>query len=88
MIENAISDEQIAALREQFSGWVQESKSHQLAYGETLDGRARFDLEPGHSADMPALRRINAPTDISNDYYQVMRDSLMTDCVAELIGPM
>ena len=58
LIENAISDEQLAALREQFSGWVEESKSHQSAYGETLDGRARFDLEPGHSADKPALRGI------------------------------
>ena len=87
LVEDAVSVQQLAALREQFATWVQESKSHQVAYGETLDGRARFDLEPGHSADIPALRRINAPTDISKDYYQVMRNSLMTDCVADLIGP-
>jgi ectoine hydroxylase-related dioxygenase (phytanoyl-CoA dioxygenase family) len=87
LVEDAVSGEQLAALREQFATWIQESKSHQVAYGETLDGRGRFDLELGHSADKPALRRVNAPTDISNDYYQVMRDSLMTDCVAELIGP-
>jgi ectoine hydroxylase-related dioxygenase (phytanoyl-CoA dioxygenase family) len=76
LVEDAVSGEQLAALREQFATWIQESKSHQVAYGETLDGRGRFDLELGHSADKPA-----------NDYYQVMRDSLMTDCVAELIGP-
>jgi hypothetical protein len=74
-------------LRRQFADWVEESRAHDEAYGETVDGRARFDLEPGHSADKPALRRINAPTDVSESYYQVMRDSKMTDCVAELIGP-
>jgi ectoine hydroxylase-related dioxygenase (phytanoyl-CoA dioxygenase family) len=87
LVENAVSEGQLAGLRRQFADWVEESKAHGEAYGETIDGRARFDLEPGHSADKPALRRINAPTDISEDYYQVMRDSRMTDCVAELIGP-
>ncbi|MDH3535857.1 MAG: phytanoyl-CoA dioxygenase family protein, partial [Gammaproteobacteria bacterium] len=62
-------------------------KTQQQAYGEIIDGRARFDLEPGHRADKPALRRVNAPTDISEVYYRVMRDSAMTDCVADLIGP-
>ena len=87
LVENAVTDEQLAALRTQFAGWVEESRGHSEAYGETIDGRARFDLEPGHSTDMPALRRVNAPTDISDDYYEVMRNSRMTDCVAELIGP-
>ncbi len=51
LVEDTVSVQQLAALREQFAAWVQESKSHQVAYGETHDGRARFDLEPGHSAD-------------------------------------
>lgn len=87
LVNDAVSESQLRALREWFSGWVEESRGHDAAYGETLDGRARFDLEPGHSAERPALRRVNAPTDISDDYYQVMRDSRMTDCVADLIGP-
>lgn len=86
-IENAVSAELLAGLRRQFADWVEESKIHHEAYGETVDGRARFDLEPGHSDLTPALRRVNAPTDISEVYYRVMRDSKMTDCVAELIGP-
>jgi len=86
-VENAVSAQQLAGLRRQFADWVEESKSHAEAYGETVDGRARFDLEPGHSSSLPALRRVNAPTDISEDYYRVMRDSKMTDCVGELIGP-
>ncbi len=87
LVENAVTDDQLAAMRRQFEAWVDESRAHTEAYGETVDGRARFDLEPGHNAEQPALRRVNAPTDVSQDYYRVMRDSRMTDCVAELIGP-
>ena len=87
VVDNAVSDAQLAALREQFEGWVQESRIHQTPYGETIDHRPRFDIEPGHSADQPALRRVNAPTDISDEYYEVMCNSRMTDCVADLIGP-
>ena len=87
LVEQAVTDNQLAGLRRQFESWVEESKAYQDAYGETVDGRARFDLEPGHCADKPALRRVNAPTDISDEYYQAMRDSKMTDCVTELIGP-
>ena len=86
LVENAVTNEQLAALRRQFDTWVEESRGHAEAYGETVDGRARFDLEPGHGAEQLALRRINAPTDISPVYYEVMRNSRMTDCVAELIG--
>ena len=84
LVDNAVSEDQLAGLRRQFADWVDESRVHDEAYGETIDGRARFDLEPGHNADKPALRRINAPTDVSEDYYQVMRDSKMTDCVDRL----
>ena len=87
LVEDAVSVAQLRAVREQFDAWVDESREHDAAYGETVDGRARFDLEPGHSATQPALRRVNAPTDISDACYEIMRDSRMTDCVAELIGP-
>lgn len=87
LVEDAVGVDQLAALRAQFADWVEESKAYSQAYGETVDGRARFDLEPGHSESIPALRRVNAPTDLSQAYYDVMRDSKMTDCVAELIGP-
>lgn len=87
LVEDAVSAAQLEALRKQFAAWVEESKDQTQAWGETVDGRARFDLEPGHSAERPALRRVNAPTDIADAYYQVMHDSRMTDCVAELIGP-
>ena len=87
LIDDAVSATELDALRAQFADWVDASREQTEAYGETVDGRPRFDLEPGHSAEQPALRRVNAPTDIAPAYHEVMRDSRMTDCVADLIGP-
>ncbi|MGD2172030.1 MAG: phytanoyl-CoA dioxygenase family protein [Gammaproteobacteria bacterium] len=87
LLERAVGGEQLRVLRRQFAAWVDESRGQRQAYGKTLDGRARFDLEAGHSADRPALRRVNAPTDISSDYYRAMRDGGIADAVASLIGP-
>ncbi len=87
VVENAVSDELLARLQKDFSSWVEESREHAEAYGETLDGRPRFDLEGGHSAEKPALRRVNAPIEVSDAYYEAMADSRMTDAVADLIGP-
>ena len=87
LVENAVDGESLAAMRAQFDEWIETSRSQETAWGETLDGRPRFDLEPGHGPDQPALRRVNAPTDVSGIFLQVMRDSRMTDAVADLIGP-
>ncbi|HSM41387.1 MAG TPA: phytanoyl-CoA dioxygenase family protein [Afifellaceae bacterium] len=86
-VENAVPGDQLAALRREFDGWVEESRGHEAAYGEAMDGRPRFDLQPGHSAAHPALRRVQAPSEISEAYFNVMADSRMTDMVADLIGP-
>ncbi|NVK33643.1 MAG: phytanoyl-CoA dioxygenase family protein [Rhodobacteraceae bacterium] len=86
-VENAVSDGLLERLKADFAKWVEESRHHKDAYGETIDGRPRFDLQPGHSVDAPALRRVQAPTEISDAYYDAMADSRMTDMVADLIGP-
>ena len=87
VVENAVSAEQLDALRADFGGWVEESRKHQDGWGETVNGKARFDVEKGHNADKPALRRINAPHEVSDAFFDVMSDSAMTDMVADLIGP-
>lgn len=86
-LEQAVTPDQLASLNADFGAWIDESRSHDSPYGETVDGRARFDLEPGHSADHPALRRIAAPVDVSDAYLDVMRDNTALDAVAQLIGP-
>lgn len=87
IVENVVDNHLLAAMQSDFAGWVEESRGHNKSYGTIVDGRARFDLEPGHSADVPALRRVNAPVEVSDAYYQAMSDSRMTECVADLIGP-
>ncbi len=87
VVGDAVDAGQLSALQADFAKWVEESRYHNQAYGDTLDGRPRFDLEPGHSADRPGLRRVNAPIEVSDAYFEAMSNSRMTDCVADLIGP-
>ena len=87
LVPDAVTTRQLTGLRETVAGWVEESRSHQTDFGETLDGRARFDLEPGHSASAPALRRVQSPEEISAVFLDVMRNARTVDAVCELLGP-
>lgn len=87
VVEDAVDAGLLGRLKADFDDWVEESRGHETSYGTMIDGRPRFDLEKGHSAEKPALRRVNAPVEVSEAYYRAMADSRMTDCVAELIGP-
>lgn len=86
-VPNAVSPELLKRLQGDFNNWVEESRSQTAPYGETVDNRPRFDIQPGHSAEKPALRRVQAPTEVSDAYYEAMASSAMTDMIAELIGP-
>ena len=86
-LEDAVPAEKLAALSSQFNAWADESRSHAEPFGSTLDGRPRFDMESGHSAEAPALRRIASPTELSEAYLDVMRSSIAVDAAAQLIGP-
>lgn len=87
LVEDAVSPDQLSALRAEFATWAEDSKAHVEDYGETLDGRARFDLEPGHSATQPALRRVQSPEEMSDVFRRMMRTAKTVDMVADLIGP-
>ena len=88
VVEGAVDNDTLAHLRAQMDAWAEESRKHTEPYGEpTVDGRPRFDLEENHSAERPALRRINNPVEISDHFYKVMTDAPMVDMVATLIGP-
>jgi ectoine hydroxylase-related dioxygenase (phytanoyl-CoA dioxygenase family) len=87
MAPGAVTPDELANLRRQFNAWVDESRANTQNYGAMIDGRPRFDLEPGHSATQPALRRVNSPVEVSQAFHDVMANSRMTDFVADLIGP-
>ena len=87
VIEDAVTSEELEELRGEFSRWVEESREYKSDYGETLDGRPRFDLQPGHSAEKPGLRRIQSPEEVSDLFANIMRNAATVDFCAELIGP-
>lgn len=66
VVEGVLSPDEIAALQQDFDGWVEESRRHTEVWGETLDGRPRFDLEGDHRADHPrcagSVRRRRFPS--------------------------
>lgn len=86
-LANAIPPEHLRKLQIQFEQWKEESRQHTEPYGTTFDGRPRFDLEPGHCADKPALRRIASPVEISDAYLALMRDNTALDALVDILGP-
>ena len=87
MMKGAVSADDLTALQEVFAGWIADSCSHTGPWGTTVDGRARFDVEPGHSAETPALRRVASPVEVSDVYLEAMRRAPMVDAAAQLVGP-
>jgi phytanoyl-CoA hydroxylase len=87
VLPDAVTQGQLAGLRAELAGWIEESRRHQGAWDALIDGRPRFDVAPGHRADRPQLRRVNAPSEISPIFREAMQNSAMTDMVAAVIGP-
>ncbi|MFQ5544517.1 MAG: phytanoyl-CoA dioxygenase family protein [Acidiferrobacterales bacterium] len=87
VVRNVIEAVQLKPLSDELDGWIEESRSHSSNYGDTPDGKARFDLEAGHSAELPRLRRVSNPVDISNAYQDVLWDGPIVDAVVDLVGP-
>ncbi len=77
----------VARLTGELDAWIEESRAHGANYGETMGGKARFDLEAGHTAERPRLRRVANPADISEAYREALWGGPIVGAVAELIGP-
>jgi ectoine hydroxylase len=48
---------------------------------------AIFDLEPGHTAERPRLRRLTSPVEHHPAYWQLTSESVLADLAADLVGP-
>jgi ectoine hydroxylase len=46
-----------------------------------------FDLDAGHTAAEPRLRRLSSPTDLHATYWEFASQSVLVDVVADLVGP-
>jgi len=87
LVERVITASLLERLRTDFDAWINESRSRTAPYGETLDGRPRFDLETGHTAERPALRRVASPIEVSKAYLEAVRSPDLVEAVAAVIGP-
>jgi ectoine hydroxylase-related dioxygenase (phytanoyl-CoA dioxygenase family) len=86
VIESVYSERELEPLRRQHQRWIDESRKHDGPFGEMLDGRARFDVEPGHTAAAPALRRVASPEEISGEFLELIEKGPMLTAVADLLG--
>ncbi len=86
VVENVLTPQEVAALQADFDGWVEESRKHETPWGETIDGRSRFDIEDDHSADHPSLRRVTSPTEISEVYKKTALQSRVAQIAGQLVG--
>ena len=86
-MDDAVAATDLVELQASVASWVEESRSHDRPFGTTMDGRARFDVQPGHSAKQPALRRVASPQEVCDVHLRIMRDSPLVDAAAQLVGP-
>ncbi|MSO93822.1 MAG: phytanoyl-CoA dioxygenase family protein [Rhodospirillales bacterium] len=87
LVSGAAGPTEIEPLLRQLDHWIEESRGHAKSYGELSNGWPRFDLEPGHSAETPRVRRVCNPTDISDVYKNFAWNGRLPDMVADVFGP-
>ena len=87
VVADGVPPDSLGTMQDRFREWVEESRGRDAPWGATVNGKPRFDLEPGHCPDTPALRRVNAPVEISDSYYRAMSEGRIPEILADLIGP-
>lgn len=86
VVESAYSAAALEPLRRQHRDWIDASRGHDGPFGRMSDGRPRFDVEPGHDSDKPALRRVASPEELSDAFLDLPVDGPMIEAVADLLG--
>ena len=79
-VEGVVPPDWIERLLAVTAGFVERSR--------TLTASDRvFDLEAGHTADTPRLRRLTSPADLDETYWEFASTGPIVDVVEDLIGP-
>ncbi|MBY8975924.1 phytanoyl-CoA dioxygenase family protein [Rhodobacteraceae bacterium NNCM2] len=80
VVEKAVTGDWLTRLREAVDRFVEQSR------GVTEPGPI-FDLEKGHSAENPRLRRVSSPCDHDPVFWEVLTKGPVGDVAADLLGP-
>src|SRR2546429_1664180 len=54
---------------------------------ELTESNILYDLDLGHTANEPRLRRLSSPTDLHETYWEFASQSIITDVAVDLLGP-
>ena len=80
LLERIIPDDWVERLRKTIDTMVDESR-------HVSKSDAKWDLEPGHTAAAPRLRRLSSPNDHHPEFWAYASQSILPDIVADLVGP-
>lgn len=80
LVENAVTPEQLATLQEITAGLIDASRS-------VIESNEVYDLDAGHSADAPRLTRIKLPHKRDPFFWDLIRNSRLTEVLTDLLGP-
>jgi len=80
MLERVIEDDWIERLRWATDEIIDESRT-------IIASDAKWDLEDGHTAEEPRLRRLSSPNDHHAIYWDYASMSIVPDIIVDLVGP-
>jgi ectoine hydroxylase-related dioxygenase (phytanoyl-CoA dioxygenase family) len=80
LVEKVIPQETVEQLRRVTDEMVEQTRALKAS-------NAVWDLEPGHDASHPKLRRLSSPCDHHPAYWNYASQSIVADIVADLVGP-
>jgi len=80
MVEDAVSPSQLNELRRLTAQFIEASR-------DVRESNAVYDLDKGHGPDTPRLTRIKIPHKQHPYFWEVLRNSRMTEVLASLLGP-
>lgn len=80
LLEKIVPDEWLEKLRRTTDSVVDDSRA--VSKSDEV-----WDLEPGHTAESPRLRRLTSPNDYSETYWQYATSDVLLDILEDLVGP-
>lgn len=80
IVENAVSENDVEELRRVTDEFVEGSRG-------VTEHDGVYDLEPGHSASAPRVRRIKTPHTQHPIYDRIMRDPRLLSILQQVLGP-
>jgi len=80
LVSDAVDQEQLDRMREATHKLIDQSRT-------VTESDHRFDLDEGHGPNSPRLTRIKLPHKLDRIYWDILKNSRMTQVLNQLLGP-